>query len=70
MTTLDLLPYFPTQPIQSGADIYLPAADPTDGTITVTSYPRGDRTKPQVLNVPNWRSSQHFISIIFSDYPQ
>ena len=70
MTTLDLLPYFPTQPFQSGADIYLPATDPTDGTITLTNYPRGDREKPQVLNVPNWRSSQHFISLIFSDYPQ
>jgi pimeloyl-ACP methyl ester carboxylesterase len=70
MTTLDLLPYFPTQPFQSGTDIYLPAADPSDGTITLTSYPRGDREKPQVLNVPNWRSTQHFISLIFSDYPQ
>ena len=69
-TTLDLLPYFPTQPFQSGADVYLPAADPPDGTITLTSYPRGDRNKPQVLNVPNWRSSDHFISIIFSDSPQ
>jgi pimeloyl-ACP methyl ester carboxylesterase len=70
VTTLDLLPYFPTQPFQSGADIYLPAADPIDGTITLTNYPRGDRTQPQVLNAPNWRSSQHFISIIFSDSPQ
>jgi hypothetical protein len=32
--------------------------------------PRGDMAKPQVLNVPNCASTQHHISIMFSDFPQ
>lgn len=70
-STLAALPYFSTQPFQNGADVYMPAssaAEP-DGTITVTNIPRGDETKPQTLNVPNWPSSLHAISVVFTDYP-
>ena len=56
-TTLAALPYFSTQPFQSGVDILLPAADPSDSTITVRNIPRGDTDRPQTLNVPNWPSS-------------
>jgi hypothetical protein len=69
-TTLAPLPYFSMQPFQSGADVYMPAADPPDGTITVTNYPRGDRDRAQTLNVPNWVSARHAISLQFSDFPQ
>jgi hypothetical protein len=69
-TSRALLPYFSTQPFQMGVDIYMPAADPTDGTITVTNLPRGDASKPQTLNVPNWPSSKHTIMAFFSDFPQ
>jgi pimeloyl-ACP methyl ester carboxylesterase len=70
-STLAALPYFSTQPFQNGADVYMPAsaaAEP-DGTITVTNVPRGDADKPQTLNVPNWPSSLHAISVVFTDYP-
>jgi pimeloyl-ACP methyl ester carboxylesterase len=68
-TTLVALPYFSDQPFQSGIDVFMPAADTPDGTITVTNMPRGDTSRPQTLNVPNWPSSRHSISVIFTDYP-
>lgn len=68
-TTLATLPYFSEQPFQSGVDVFMPAADVPDGTITVTNIPRGEDDKPQTLNVPNWASSGHAISVVFTDYP-
>lgn len=71
-TTLAALPYFSQQPFQSGADVLMPAsasADEPDGTITVTNIPRGEVDRPQTLNVPNWPSSLHTISVVFTDYP-
>jgi hypothetical protein len=58
---------------QSTSDLYMPAAEPPDGTITFTNYPRGDQSKPQVLKVPNWASEPvgskgHLIHVIFRDY--
>ena len=68
-TTLAALPYFSTQPFQSGIDVFLVAAADARGTITVTNIPRGDTEHPQVLNVPNWPSSDHSISVVFTDHP-
>src|SRR5690606_33769351 len=48
----------------------MPAAEPPDGTISIVSSPRGDTANQQILNVPNWASSGHRISLIFNDYPQ
>ena len=62
-STLAALPYFSGQAFQYGVDVFMPAADPPAGAITVRNLPRGDMAKPQVFNVPNWRSSQHHISI-------
>jgi hypothetical protein len=69
-STVEGLPWFTEQPFQTGVDVYMPAATPPNGTITVTNLPRGDRSKPQILNVPNWASSQHTIMVMFSDYAQ
>jgi pimeloyl-ACP methyl ester carboxylesterase len=70
-TTLNLLPWFPDQPFQTGVDLYLPAsAEKPNGTITLTNEPRGDSDSPQVVHVPNWAASQHTVSVLFSDYPQ
>jgi pimeloyl-ACP methyl ester carboxylesterase len=55
---------------QTTADVFMPATDPPNGTITFKNAPRGDSGQPQVLNVPNWASSGHLISLMFSDYPQ
>jgi pimeloyl-ACP methyl ester carboxylesterase len=68
-TTLLPLPYFSEQPFQSGVDVFLPAAPGGSGTIRIESVPRGDTSRPQVLNVPNWPSSTHAISVVFTDYP-
>jgi len=64
------LPWFSMQAFQAGVDIFMPAANPTDGTITFRNLPRGDATQPQLLNVPNWPSSTHAVSVVFSDFPQ
>jgi Lipase C-terminal domain len=69
-TTLALLPWFPMQPFQSGVDVFMPANETPDGTITLTNSPRGATDKPQTLRVPNWASSKHTITVMFSDYPQ
>jgi pimeloyl-ACP methyl ester carboxylesterase len=68
-TTLAALPYFSEQPFQSGVDVFMPASSRPDGTITVRNFPRGDTDRPQTLNVPNWPSSGHSISVVFTDYP-
>jgi hypothetical protein len=70
MSTLTQLPWFSTQPFQTGVDVYMPASDPPTGTITFKSIPRGDANRPQVLNTPNWPSTTHLISILFADWAQ
>ena len=68
VSSLAPLPYFSDQPFQSGIDVYLPASGPPDRTITITNLPRGDAAHPQTFHVPNWPSSGHSISVIFSDH--
>ena len=70
ITTGELLPYFPSQPFQSGVDVNMPATSPADGVITITSYPRGDSSRPQVFNVPNRPSLDHRVSLTFNDFVQ
>jgi len=67
-TTLTALPYFSQQPFQSGIDVYLPASPDGSGTITVSNLPRGDATRTQTLNVPNWPSSEHAVTVTFTDW--
>lgn len=69
-STLMPLPWFVSQPFQTGVDVYMPAADPPTGTITVRSVPRGAPDKPQVLTLPNWISSRHVSAVVFADYAQ
>jgi pimeloyl-ACP methyl ester carboxylesterase len=70
VTSLAPLPWFPTQPFQTGVDVFMPAAEPPESTITLTNVPRGDVSRPQVLRVPNWASSGHLIMVMFSDFAQ
>jgi len=69
VTTNDPLPYFSDQPFQIGIDLFLPASPTGEGTITVSNIPRGDTGRVQTINVPNWPSSGHSISVVFTDYP-
>ena len=68
-TTLGPLPYFSEQPFQQGVDLFMPASPEGTGTISVTSIARGDRSRPQTLNVPNWPSDTGVISVVFTDHP-
>ncbi|MDD9936376.1 MAG: alpha/beta fold hydrolase [Myxococcales bacterium] len=69
-TSLEPLPYFSTQPFQNGVDLFMPGAAEPDGTIQLVNHPRGDGDSPQTLNVPNWASGDHLITVVFSDYAQ
>lgn len=69
-SSLQPLPWFPMQPFQTGFDVYMPAADPPDGTISIVNHPRGDADKAQTINVPNWASDNHMIMVMFNDYAQ
>jgi len=64
------IPYFFAQFFQTGVDVFMPASDPPDGTISFVNAPRGDATRLQVVNTPNWASEDHRISIQFNDYVQ
>ncbi len=68
-TSLAPLPYFSEQPFQSGIDVFMPATPDGSGTITVTNLPRGDAERPQTLNVPDWPSDEHAVSVVFTDWP-
>ena len=69
-SSLSALPYFSAQPFQYGVDLFVPAADPPTGVVTIRNLPRGDMSKPQVLHTPNWPSASHLTMLIFSDFPQ
>lgn len=64
------IPYYHAITFMSGVDFYMPAAEPPDGTISLVVTPRWGGGKTQVINVPNWASSQHAISVIVNDYVQ
>jgi para-nitrobenzyl esterase len=63
-TWLDMLPFL------TGIDLYIPAADPPNTTISIVLTPRDAGGKTQVVNVPNWASSEDAMSIRFTDYLQ
>lgn len=70
VSSLRVIPFFASQAFQTGADVYMPAAEAPDGTITFWNEPRGDASRPQVVNVPNWASNRHRITVNFNDYVQ
>jgi hypothetical protein len=54
----------------SGADLYIPAANPPNGTIPLVLTPRGGGGQTQVINVPNWVSLKDRIFVQFNDFIQ
>ena len=68
-TTLSPMPFFADQPFQSGIDAFIPASPDASGTVTVTNLPRGDASAPQTFNIPDWPSSGHAVSLLFTDFP-
>ncbi|WP_150304672.1 alpha/beta fold hydrolase [Pseudomonas saliphila] len=58
-------------PFISSVDLYLPAASPPDNIIAIELTPRGGEGATQLINVPNWPSSEvRSISVQFRDYLQ
>ena len=71
MTDLNTpIPTFFTISFMTGVDIYMPAADPPNGTISLVLTPRGGSGKTQVVNFLNWASLNHSVSVPFNDYLQ
>ena len=64
------IPTFFAVGFMTGVDIYIPAADPPNGTISLVLTPRGGGGNTQVINFPNWVSLNHSVSISFNDYLQ
>jgi pimeloyl-ACP methyl ester carboxylesterase len=54
----------------TGMDLFVEAAIPPNRTVAVVNAPRGDRDRLQIVNVPNWASSGHAVSIHFQDFVQ
>jgi para-nitrobenzyl esterase len=64
------IPYFFGVAFMTGVDICVPAADPPDGTTSLVLTPRGGGGLTQVINIPNWASLTHSVSVVFNDYVQ
>ncbi len=54
----------------SGVDLYMPAANPPTGTISLVLTPRGGGGRTQVINVPTWPSTKDRMTIQFNDFVQ
>jgi len=70
VSTLALVPWFATQAFQTGVDIWMPATEPPDGTITFMNEPAGNTARPQTINIPNWASEGHRVLVMFNNYFQ
>lgn len=49
----------------TGVDLFVPSADPPDRSLAVRVVPRGDASRESVVQVPNWSSTEHAISVHF-----
>ncbi|MDH5238762.1 MAG: hypothetical protein OEW85_14215, partial [Acidimicrobiia bacterium] len=52
----------------TGVDVFVPASPGGEDTIAITEVARG--TSTAVINVPNWPSSEHRVSVQFRDHTQ
>lgn len=57
-------------PFIAGVDAFLPAATPPDDSIGVEMTARAADGETEAINVPNWASSDHHVSIAFRDFEQ
>jgi pimeloyl-ACP methyl ester carboxylesterase len=63
------IPVFFAQPFITGMDVYVPA-NPPGRTIHVVARPRDGNGHVDTINIPNWRSSEHRVTVQFDDYVQ
>jgi len=64
------IPTFFAVGFMTGVDIYMAAADPPTGTISLVLTPRGGGGKTQTVNIANWASLNHSVSVPFNDFIQ
>src|SRR4030095_15074369 len=57
------LPAFAALPFISGVDLFVPADAAARGTVRIASVQRGGTGRAAVVNVPNWPSATHRISV-------
>ena len=70
ISSLELIFPFYLAAFQTSADIWMPATEPPDGTISFVSEPRGDTSLPQTINIANWASEDHRVLVQFNTYFQ
>lgn len=67
----EAVPEYAAQVFFTGVDLFVPGAYPPDGTIRLALIPRGGNGLMQVINIPNWASSEvRRISVQFNDFIQ
>ncbi len=64
------IPYFHSLYFMTGVDLFMPASNPPDNRIRLTMIPRGQNGLIQEINIPNWSSDGHRISVLFNDFVQ
>jgi pimeloyl-ACP methyl ester carboxylesterase len=62
------IPGLSSLPFLTGVDVFVPAATPANGTISIASTPRGGGGQVEIVNVPNWASTTDSISVQLNDY--
>jgi pimeloyl-ACP methyl ester carboxylesterase len=64
------LPAFTALPFISGVDLFVPASPTGEDVVRIASKQRGGGGRESVVNVPNWPSSTHRVSVQLDDYVQ
>ncbi|KAB2339968.1 alpha/beta fold hydrolase [Actinomadura rudentiformis] len=59
---------FPALPFMSGVDIFMPSANPPNGTVTMETRQRGGNGQTARIVVPNWPSNSNTVTVFFDDY--
>lgn len=49
-------------------DVHVPAADPPDDRVRITARSRTAPATTVTVNVPNWRSTDHHVSVQLWDF--
>jgi pimeloyl-ACP methyl ester carboxylesterase len=62
--------YYDSVIFLTGVDLYVPAATPPNRSVSVVLTPRGGGGNKQVVNIPNWASSENRVIVQFNDYLQ
>jgi pimeloyl-ACP methyl ester carboxylesterase len=62
------IPVFFGLPFITGMDVFMPATDPPDDTISIAMTPRLGGGRVELINIPNWESGKHRISVHFHDW--